>query len=212
MSPSRPPIEQGRLFDFDLDEGEPEGAGPAAEKPLLPLDEDPDERTGEPEEEPSALDVPLERPKTGQAPAAATASAPPAEGTGTVAPSAGSRFLAGGLDVLLHLLLAGTILGLLKTLGVPLAPRSLAAVTLVLLVFSFFYVVISLAFWGATLGMSALDLMTDTEGDEPVAFGQAARRWLGGVLTVGAAGLPALLVFTGRSLADRLSGSRVSQA
>ena len=46
------------------------------------------------------------------------------------------------------------------------------------------------------------------EDAEPLAFGQTARRWIGGLLTMALGGLPGLLALSGRSLADRLSGSR----
>lgn len=78
-------------------------------------------------------------------------------------------------------------------------------------VFSFLYTVIPLAFWGRTLGMTRVGLVA-SGGDEPqgaLTFGQTALRWSGGLLTVALLGLPSLLALLGgRSLTDRLSGSR----
>lgn len=74
--------------------------------------------------------------------------------------------------------------------------------------FSFLYSVISLAFWGQTPGMVWAGIVARSEDAEPLAFGQTARRWFGGILTLALAGLPGLLALGGRSLADRLSGSR----
>ncbi|MDX1632867.1 MAG: RDD family protein, partial [Thermoanaerobaculia bacterium] len=89
----------------------------------------------------------------------------------------------------------------------PVDGRTFVALGIVLLAFSFFYTVIPLAFWRATPGMTARDLVSRAEGGEPLTFGQATRRWLGGVLTVILVGIPALALLTGRSLGDRWSGS-----
>lgn len=83
---------------------------------------------------------------------------------------------------------------------------------LFLVVFSFTYAVVPLAFWGATPGMLASGLVARSTGGEPLAFDQVARRWLAGWLTVALAGLPLLLGFTRASFADRLSGSRTELA
>lgn len=81
------------------------------------------------------------------------------------------------------------------------------AVALFVLAFSFLYTVIPLAFWGQTPGMVWAGLVARCGESEPLAFGQTARRWLGGLLTLLLAGLPGLLALRGGSLTDRLSGS-----
>ena len=73
--------------------------------------------------------------------------------------------------------------------------------------FSFLYSVVTLAFWGQTPGMVAAGLMARSHGDQPLSFGQTGLRWLAGLLTVALGGLPLLVALTGRSFADRLSGS-----
>lgn len=79
-----------------------------------------------------------------------------------------------------------------------------------LLVFSFAYSVVPLAFWGATPGMRAVRLVARDRDGGPLTFGQTAARWAGGLLTLALAGLPMLLALGplgGRSPADRLSRS-----
>jgi len=76
-----------------------------------------------------------------------------------------------------------------------------------LLSFSFLYTVVPLAFWGQTAGMAWAGIKATDRERRPLTFGQTALRWLSGLLCVALAGLPLLLSFTRRSLADRLSGS-----
>jgi hypothetical protein len=90
----------------------------------------------------------------------------------------------------------------------PVGIAQLPALALFLLAFSFLYVVVPLAFWGATPGMSWSGVVARTAPDEPLSFGQTTRRWLATWITWLFAGLPGLLALGGRSLADRLSGSR----
>jgi uncharacterized RDD family membrane protein YckC len=78
---------------------------------------------------------------------------------------------------------------------------------LFLLAFSFLYVVVSLAFWGHTLGMVWAGLTARSRDGEALSFDQAVRRWLGGILTSGLAGAPLLLSWNGRTLSDLLSSS-----
>jgi hypothetical protein len=87
-------------------------------------------------------------------------------------------------------------------------PAQLPGFAVLLLVVSLFYTVVPLAFWGRTPGMAALGLACRGDDGQPLAFAEAGRRWLGGLLTVLLLGLPALLLLAGsrRSLADRLSG------
>ncbi len=92
-------------------------------------------------------------------------------------------------------------------LGARLGLGSLPALAVFLLAFSFLYCVVSLAFWGQTPGMAWCGLIARSEETEPLSFGQTALRWVGHWLTWILLGLPGLLALSGRSLADRLSGS-----
>lgn len=92
-------------------------------------------------------------------------------------------------------------------LGAELSLESLPALFVFLLSFSFLYCVVSLAFWGQTPGMAWSGLIARSEETEPLSFGQTAMRWVGHWLTWALLGLPGLLALSGRSLADRLSGS-----
>lgn len=119
----------------------------------------------------------------------------------------GSRLAAGMADLLVHaavlmILLIGT-----RLLGVRAALSDAPAFGVFLLTFSFLYTIVPLAFWGHTLGMAWTGLVAQNRDGEPLTFDQTARRWLGAVLTLAAAGLPLLLALGGRSLADLLSGS-----
>lgn len=120
------------------------------------------------------------------------------------------RLLAGTIDsaasgVALGLLLAGA-----SMLGAPARAADWPAYLLAILVFSFFYVVFSLSFWGRTPGMLAAGLAVRSRHDPAVTTGQAALRWVGGVATVALLGLPALLALLDqRSPADYLSGTRL---
>lgn len=95
-----------------------------------------------------------------------------------------------------------------RWLDAPVAVELMPAILAFLLAWSFLYFVISLAFWGQTPGMAWAGLIARTGAAEPLSFGQTARRWAATWLTWMLAGLPGLLALTGRSLADRLSGSR----
>jgi uncharacterized RDD family membrane protein YckC len=92
-------------------------------------------------------------------------------------------------------------------LEVPVGPAQIAPLALFVVAFSFLYFVVPLAFWGATPGMSWSGLVVRTGASEPLSFGQSALRWLGTWITWALGGLPGVLALTGRSLADRLSGS-----
>lgn len=201
MSAARPPREQGSLFDLEpTEEGEEEREEEAAR------DEDASKET-----EARPLDLPLRSEESPEA-AREESPEPPEEDRTDRTVSAGDRFVAGMLDLGLHLAVAVVLLGILRLLGVPVDGRALAALGIVILAFSFFYTVIPLAFWRATPGMTLRELASRAEGGQPLTFGQATRRWLAGVATVVAAGIPALVVLTGRSLADRWSGSSTVRA
>lgn len=119
----------------------------------------------------------------------------------------GSRLAAGVADLLIHAAVLMIALVGTRLLGVRPTLAEAPALGVFLLAFSFLYTIVPLAFWGHTLGMAWTGLVSQNHDGEPLTFGQTARRWLGAVLTLAAAGLPLLLVFGGRSLADLLSGS-----
>jgi uncharacterized RDD family membrane protein YckC len=120
----------------------------------------------------------------------------------------GRRAAAGAADLLVHVAVAVLALGGCRVLGIMPAVADWPAFGVFLLSFSFLYTVVPLAFWGHTLGMTWAGLTAESTSGEPLSFDQTARRWLGALLTLAAAGLPLLLALSGRSLADRLSGSR----
>jgi len=93
-------------------------------------------------------------------------------------------------------------------LGVTPASGRLPALLLFVVVFSFLYSVVPLAFWGSTPGMSWARLVARNGAREPLSFGQTALRWLATWATWASLGLLGLVALSGRSLADRLSGSR----
>jgi uncharacterized RDD family membrane protein YckC len=119
----------------------------------------------------------------------------------------GSRLAAGAADLLVHAAVLMIALIGTRLLGVRATLADAPALGLFLLAFSFLYTIVPLAFWGHTLGMAWTGLTAQNRDGEPLTFDQTARRWLGGVLTLAAAGLPPLLSLGGRSLADLLSGS-----
>lgn len=129
------------------------------------------------------------------------------EGELSEAAPRGGRFLAGLADGIMHAALA--VLGVIgaRQLGIRPVLADWPGFALFLLSFSFLYVVVSLAFWGHTLGMVWAGITTRGRDGDALSFDQAVRRWLGGILTAGLAGLPLLLAFRGRTLSDLLSSS-----
>jgi uncharacterized RDD family membrane protein YckC len=119
----------------------------------------------------------------------------------------GSRLAAGAADLLVHAAVAVLLLVGTRLMGVQPTLSDWPALGVFLLAFSFLYIVVPLAFWGHTLGMAWAGLVARNRDGEPLTFDQTARRWLGGLLTLGLACLPLLLTGSGRSLSDRLSGS-----
>ncbi len=136
--------------------------------------------------------------------------AKPAGGSGRV--GVGRRLAAGAADLLVHVAVAILALAGCRYLGVVPALRDWPAIAVFLLAFSFLYTVVPLAFWGHTLGMTWAGLTSESTEGEPLSFDQTARRWLGALLTLATLGLALLLALTGRSLADRISGSRTLPA
>jgi uncharacterized RDD family membrane protein YckC len=120
---------------------------------------------------------------------------------------AGARLVAGAADLLVHAAVVVVLLVGVHMMGVRPVRTDWPALGVFLLAFSFLYMVVPLAFWGHTLGMAWAGLSARNQDGEPLTFDQTARRWLGGLLTLGFAGLPLLLTGKGRSLTDRLSGS-----
>jgi len=174
-----PPVESLPLF------GDEDPEAPAAAAPLP---------VREPAHRPKPRPVP--EPPADEAAEAGTAAAPLV---------ARARAAAGDL-VVLGAVGALAALGA-RWLGAVIGLAELAPLALFLLAFSFLYSVISLAFWGQTPGMAWAGLVARTVAGEPLSFGQTALRWLGSWLTWATLGLAGLLALTGRSLADRLSGS-----
>lgn len=178
--------------------------------PDLPLDETPAPRRSEPEPRPARAAAPAyepaaiePEPEPGPGPGAGDG------GAGGPGVSLSARYLAGLADLAVHLALAVVLLFGARLLGVPADLGDAPALVVFLLIFSFLYTVVPLAFWGQTPGMAWAGLVARTPADESLTFGQTARRWLGGVLSVLLLSVPVVLpaALTGRSLADRLSGS-----
>jgi uncharacterized RDD family membrane protein YckC len=76
------------------------------------------------------------------------------------------------------------------------------------LVFSLFATVLPLAFWRRTAGMSLAKIEARALDGQALSFRQSFARWLGGLMTILGAGIPLLIALSGRSLADRVSGSQ----
>lgn len=125
------------------------------------------------------------------------------------AASLARRWQAGLVDLGAHLAMA-VLLGLgAWLLGARIGWGQAGGLTLFLTVFSFLYTVYSLAFWGQTPGMLLARVVARSDEHGALTFGQTALRWLGGLLTLATLGLASLLaLFGGRSLSDRLSGTR----
>lgn len=196
----RQPAEESLLFDLPLDQPARRPTGGAAEQASLPLDagESPAESAPEPE-----------RTASGERPTAAAPPRPePAPASAPALPSPGSRITAGLLD--LGVCLSVLLVLLVALWAMEIRPRAAdaPAAALFLLVFSFLYQVLPLAFWRRTPGMALAGLATSTADGQQLTFHQTALRWLGSVLTVLLAGLPLVLMLVGgRSLGDLLSGS-----
>ena len=220
MSHSAP--DEPGLFDLPLrppDEPEREREPPPPRPARRPA------RAAEP---PESLPLfPADRPGEGEAlplsapaPAAPRASAargaerpqlvpPPAELP--AAPLAARAKAAAGDLLVLAAVLAAQLLGT-ERLGAALQLADWPAYLAFLLAFSFLYCVIPLAFWGQTPGMVWAGIVARNLDDGPLAFGQTARRWLGGLLSLALLGLPGLGALRGRSLTDWMSGSQTLRA
>jgi hypothetical protein len=182
---------------------EPEAA--AAPSPALPDAGSPDRLA------PRPLPQPAPEPP-GYAPFDEDAAAGPRPAPrGPVPAPFSARLTAALADLGVHAAVAGAGWLGAHLLGARLDTADLPALAVYLLAFSFLYAVVSLAFWGRTPGMTAAGVVSRGPGGGPLTFGQTGLRWLAGVLTAALCGLPLLVALTGRSLADRLSGSRTLQ-
>jgi uncharacterized RDD family membrane protein YckC len=185
--------EEPMLFDLPLSGHEPE------EEPAEPL---PAPKRSSSREPRRAGPVPVPVP-----PARETAEQDePAASRGEFA-GPGRRLAAGLADLVVHAAFGVVALFGCRGLGVrPELPEA-PALGVFLLSFSFLYIVLPLAFWGHTPGMTWAGITSRNRDGEPLTFDQTARRWLGAILTLALAGLPLLLAFGGRSLNDWISGS-----
>jgi uncharacterized RDD family membrane protein YckC len=202
MRRDKPNADEPLLFDLPLaGPGEEAPAGPSPEERKRPART---ARAAVADEPPPASrrgPVPVPRPELEDGPD--DEPLPASEYAGR-----GRRLAAGAADLLVHaavgvLALAGT-----RGLGVRPTVADWPALAVFLLSFSFLYTLLPLAFWGHTLGMAWSGITSRNRDGEPLTFDQTARRWLGGILTVAALGLP--LLATGdrrRALTDVLSGS-----
>jgi uncharacterized RDD family membrane protein YckC len=221
--------EEQLLFDLPLDLSERKAERPAPErrrserKPRLPEDRltaGPTELEGpllDFDEPDPASPIPSGRPHLAytktreESPEAGETGAPEAEEDVDEAldgrASVGTRLAAAGADLLVHAAVAVTLVVGTRAMGVRPSLEEWPAVLLFLVVFSFLYAVVPLAFWGHTLGMAWAGLTSRNRDGEPLTFDQTTRRWAGALLTLATLGLPLLFARRGRSLADLLSGS-----
>lgn len=179
----------------------------------LPIDRPPE--VVEPEPPEASVESDRERAPEGRSDESFEPSGPaaPSEPAGSVRireqPATVSvRLLAGLADLAIHLSLAVALLFGARLLGVRAGFEDWLPITLFLLVFSFFYSVLPLAFWGETPGMAWAGVEARAVDGASLTFRQTALRWLGELLSAAFLGLPTLLAAGGgRSLADRLSDS-----
>jgi uncharacterized RDD family membrane protein YckC len=120
-----------------------------------------------------------------------------------------ARLLAAGIDLAaLVAVLAVALVGA-RLLQIRPGAHGWPAFAVLALVFSFLYQTVPLAFWGRTPGMARLGLEARGLTGDRLTFYQALARWAGWLITIALAGAPGLLALSGgRSLTDRLSGSR----
>jgi uncharacterized RDD family membrane protein YckC len=105
----------------------------------------------------------------------------------------------------------GAVAGL-RLLGVALPSSAWLGVGAMLLVFSYLYSLLPLAFWGQTPGMAWAGVRVGAADGSLPSFAQAHRIILAGLLTCLLLGLPALLLWSGRSLGDRWSGCQARRS
>ncbi len=122
----------------------------------------------------------------------------------------GDRLLGGLADLAAQLIALGLVIAAVHSMGIVVTVADWMPFGVLALVFSFLYWVMPLAFWGQTPGMAWVGHTARSSSGEPLSFGQTFLRWLGSILTLAFAGLPLLIALTGRSLTDRISGSRTT--
>lgn len=218
---SREERKEAREGEKPVASGKRGGHGRAGQAESLPLFPE------EPEEETSSEPPGGERPVAGPRSSAPEPRRPPAEPhwseplptpvdepsppsvPGARIPAGpGRRWRAGLTDLAVHavVLLALGLAG--RLLGADIALRLWPGFAFFLLVFSFLYSVIPLAFWGRTPGMALAGVIARNRDGQPLTFGQVGVRWAAGLVTALVLGLPSFLaLIDGRSLTDRLSGS-----
>ncbi len=193
------PADEPLLFDLPL-------TGPKeAEEPELPKRPTRGNRSAAPPQPSAVPELPL-TPRKGPTPVPSPA--PRDEPTPTTGlASRGRRLAAGIADLVIHAAIVVAVLLGAGWMGVRPTLSDGPALAIFLLSFSFLYTVLPLAFWGYTPGMAWANLSARNRDGEALTFDQTARRWLGGLLTALALGLPLLILIGGRSLTDWISGS-----
>ncbi len=192
-----------------------------ARDPLSPLPLETTRETGMESEQPSPPEPTVlqldfdeldesdaEAPFMADAPSLAAAAAVlPAEAA-VKAPGVIDHFLAGLADAAANLgVTAAAVVGM-SLLGLEPGLDQWPGFLAFLLIFSFFYHTVPLAFWGRTAGMAWQGLRARDVDGRPLTFRQTAIRWVASWLAAALAGSPALVAWSGRSFPDRLSGSR----
>lgn len=131
----------------------------------------------------------------------------PAEDAAAGEVTLADRWLSGAADALL--LLSVLCVALLSMLPLGLVPGrgQWPGLALFLGSFSFMYCTFPLAFWGQTPGMAWRGLRAINDDGLSLSFSQTTLRWVGGGATLLLLGLPLVVALSGRSVADRLSGS-----
>ena len=123
--------------------------------------------------------------------------------------SFGDRVLSGVSDLAVHLAVLGVAVLGCTFRGVQVEVSDWPPLTVFILIFSFLYWTIPLAFWGQTPGMAWIGTAARSSDDQPLAFGQTVLRWLGALATLATLGIPLLGFFgEGRSLSDWISDSK----
>lgn len=125
-------------------------------------------------------------------------------------PTLGARWLGGAVDVVIHGAVAALGVGALLRLGLTPSMKLWPGFVAFLLCFSFLYVTLPLAFWGQTPGMAWSGLRAHDRDGRSLTFIQAVVRWMAAVFSTAFLGLPLVLAASGRSLADRMSGSETT--
>ena len=122
------------------------------------------------------------------------------------------RIAAGLVDLLSVGLAVWVVLLGASRLGIEWDLRLWPGALMFALSFSFFYVTLPLLFWGQTAGMAVAGLRAwDRDERQHLHFLQAVVYWGCGVVSVGSLFVPLLIALSGRSLAERVSGSIVLQ-